>query len=99
MNNTIDTAAQTWTFTDISRPQSPEPNFDAGQQLSLCFGAPFRHRRRTRRQQILQSQAAFWFGTMRRIVDNAVEWKPAPLARREQPALDLRRISDVHIAR
>ena len=48
-----------------------------------------RFRRRSRRHQIARSRAAWWFGQMRKAVNAAVEWKPAPLARPEQTYITL----------
>jgi hypothetical protein len=44
-----------------------------------------RHGRRNRRRQ----RAQWWFGQMRRVVDAALEWRPAPEARPEQVYLTL----------
>ena len=35
------------------------------------------------------SRARWWFNQMRRVVDEAIEWAPAPAARPEQPQLPL----------
>jgi hypothetical protein len=43
-----------------------------------------------RRRQMLRSRAAWWFHQMRRAVDSAVAWRPAPPPRAEQAILELR---------
>ena len=50
-----------------------------------------------RRRQALRSRAAWWFRTMRLVVDNAVEWKPAPLPKPEQETLDLRNHTEITV--
>ncbi|MCI0747042.1 MAG: hypothetical protein L0Y58_16685 [Verrucomicrobia subdivision 3 bacterium] len=65
-----------------------------GRQLDLGFRA-----RPRPRQQLLRSRAKFWFDQMRRVVDAAVEWKPAPLPRPEQGMLDLTRKTEVTLAK
>jgi hypothetical protein len=50
-----------------------------------------------RRRQMLRSRATWWFQQMRRAVDSAVEWRPAPPARPEQGSLDLRRPTEVTV--
>ena len=52
-----------------------------------------------RRRQVLMARAKFFFDEMRRVVDSAVEWKPTPPARPEQTALDLRRDTEVAVAK
>jgi hypothetical protein len=37
------------------------------------------------------SRARWWFSQMRRVVDEAIEWTPAPADRPEQPNLPLTR--------
>jgi hypothetical protein len=50
-------------------------------QLQLSASATERHRRQTR--------AEWWFKQMRRVVDLAMEWRPAPAARPQQSYLVL----------
>src|SRR5687767_2236975 len=42
-----------------------------------------------RRHQVARSRAAWWFGQMRKVVNAAVEWNPAPTARPEQTYITL----------
>jgi hypothetical protein len=77
MKNTIDTTAKS--------TQALSPSRD--EQLDLSFAASGYRRPACGRRQILRSRAQGWFDLMRRVVDNAVEWKPASLARPEQTAL------------
>jgi len=90
MKNMINPAAEI----EIPNPESTLP---IGQQLSLAFLGRAGLSAAFRRQQMLRSRAQHWFGIMRRVVDSAVEWKPAPLARPEQTSLDLRRATEVHL--
>jgi len=90
MKNVINPAAET----EVANPGSTVQN---GQQLSLSFLGGFRPSAAFRRHQMLRSRAQHWFGIMRRVVDSAVEWKPAPLARPEQTSLDLCRMTEVHL--
>jgi hypothetical protein len=53
--------------------------FDA--QLEMSFGEPGRFA--TRRQRRL-SRAQWWFDRMRKAVDRALDWQPAPPPRPEQ---------------
>ena len=65
-------------------------------QLDLSFsGTPACERPTWRRRQMLRSRATWWFQQMRRAVDSAVEWRPAPPTRPEQTTLDLRRETEV----
>src|SRR5688572_21624339 len=48
----------------------------AGQRASQTGSS--RSRRPSRRHQVARSRAAWWFGQMRKAVNAAVEWKPAP---------------------
>lgn len=67
-------------------------------QLDLSFsGTPACERPTWRRRQMLRSRATWWFQQMRRAVDSAVEWRPAPPPRPEQGTLDLRRPTEVAI--
>jgi len=67
-------------------------------QLDLSFNRVMACARPAyRRRQMLRSRAAWWFQQMRRAVDSAVEWRPAPPARPEQRTLDLRRPTEVAI--
>lgn len=75
----------------------PELTFQNGQQLNLSFLAGSRPSAAFRRRQILRSRAQYWFGIIYRVVDNAVEWKPAPPPRPEQTALDLCRVTEVRL--
>jgi hypothetical protein len=83
MKNTIDT-------TDHRTSSVQQFGIENGQQL-LSFAAGTCPRSASGRRQILRSRAQGWFDLMRRVVDNAVEWKPAPVARPEQTAFDLPR--------
>ena len=76
---------------------NPDCTLQIGHQLSLSFLASSRLSAAFRRQQMLRSRAQHWFGIMRRVVDSAVEWKPAPPARPEQTSLDLHRVTEVHL--
>jgi len=57
------------------------------QQLEMSFdaSASFRPRIRPRRQ----SRAQWWFDRMRDVVDQALDWRPAPTPRPEQIQLAL----------
>jgi len=48
-------------------------------------------RRSTNYRQRRASRARWWFSQMRRVVDEAVEWTPAPAVRPEQSKLPLTR--------
>lgn len=92
MKNMINVAAET----EVPNPESTIQN---GQQLSLSFLGASRPSAAFRRHQMLRSRAQHWFGIMRHVVDSAVEWKPAPLARPEQTSLDLRRMTELHLVK
>ena len=86
----------------MTRADSPIPNrtselqTNGRAQLDLSFnGASACERSAWRRRQMLRSRAAWWFQQMRRAVDSAVDWRPAPPARPEQATLDLRRPTEV----
>jgi hypothetical protein len=90
MKNTI--APTTLTATSHREFEVENPSHSQSDpQLHLSFVTSTCRRRARGRAQILRSRAQGWFDLMRRVVDNAVEWKPAPPARAEQTALDLRR--------
>lgn len=56
-------------------------------QLELTLVAPApTHHRAARRQRRMPS-AHWWFDQMRKAVDNAIDWQPAPPARPEQVSL------------
>jgi hypothetical protein len=59
--------------------------------LPLDFNrkSQIRNRKLNRRHQVARSRAAWWFGQMRKAVNAAVEWKPAPVARPEQTYITL----------
>jgi len=79
----------------IQNPNSETQNA-ARAQLDLSFsGIKACHRPAYRRRQILRARAAWWFGQMRRAVDSAIEWRPAPAPRPEQGTLDLTRPTEV----
>jgi hypothetical protein len=44
-----------------------------------------------RRSQQRQKRAQWWFQQMRTLVNNAIDWQPAPQARQEQTCLTLSR--------
>jgi hypothetical protein len=71
--------------------ENPAAQVQSDPQLHLGFVTGTCRRPAFGRGQILRSRAQGWFDLMRRVVDNAVEWKPVPPARPEQTALDLRR--------
>ncbi len=52
-------------------------------QMELSFGGNRGARAMSRRQRRL-SRAHWWFDRMRRMVDRAVDWSPAPAPRAEQ---------------
>jgi hypothetical protein len=85
--------------TAANEMQNAECRMQNGQQLALSFSGFPPLRPGYRQQQKLRAQAKGWFDTMRRIVDNAVEWKPIPPARPQQTALDLRRETEVQLAK
>lgn len=58
------------------------------QQLEIGFKAQARRRRQVRRTSRL-SRARWWFNQMRRVVDNAIEWRPAPSVPPQQIHLPL----------
>jgi hypothetical protein len=92
MKNIIDTTAE---------PAAENPHFEpqSGRraQLDLSFNGVMACARPAYRRQMLRSRAAWWFQQMRRAVDSAVEWRPAPAGRPEQGTLDLRRPTRVTI--
>ncbi len=93
MKNIIDTTAE-------SAGEIPrfETRNDHRAQLDLSFnGATACARPAYHRRQMLRSRATWWFQQMRRAVDSAVEWRPAPQGRPEQGTLDLRRPTEVAI--
>jgi hypothetical protein len=57
--------------------------------LNLNRKSQIQNRKLNRRHQVARSRAAWWFGQMRKAVNAAVEWKPAPLARPEQTYITL----------
>jgi len=79
-----------------NRPSEIQTDGRAQLDLSLN-GAAACERPAWRRRQMLRSRAAWWFQQMRRAVDSAVDWRPAPPARPEQTSLDLRRPTRVTI--
>ena len=80
----------------IQNPKSQIENTRS--QLDLSFSAAAACERPAwRRRQMLRSRAAWWFHQMRRAVDSAVEWRPAPTPRPEQATLDLRRTTEVTV--
>jgi hypothetical protein len=58
-------------------------------QLEMSFDASTSFSPRLRVRQRRQSRAQWWFAQMRRVVDQALDWKPAPPARPEQSYLRL----------
>jgi len=93
MKNIINTTAKSATENPPCDPRSHHRT-----QLDLSFnGAAACPRPAYRRRQMLRSRAAWWFQQMRRAVDTAIEWNPAPPARPEQATLDLRRPTEVAI--
>jgi hypothetical protein len=91
MKNTIDTAVRTATSREECVGQNSQSPIPHDRQLDLSFVGGTCRRPAFGRSQILRARAQGWFDLMRRVVDNAVEWKPAPAGRPEQTALDLRR--------
>jgi hypothetical protein len=59
------------------------------QQLEIGFKAQARRRRRQSRRTSRLSRARWWFSQMRRVVDNAIEWRPAPSVPPQQIRLPL----------
>jgi hypothetical protein len=57
-------------------------------QLELTLNSKAARLGRQARQKRRQ-RAQWWFGQMRRVVDAAMEWRPAPAARPEQAYLTL----------
>lgn len=55
-------------------------------ELSLTAG---RQTQYPPRRQNRQSRAAWWFGQMRRVVNNAMDWDAAPEPRPEQSWLEI----------
>jgi hypothetical protein len=53
------------------------------EQMELGFGNAMAYHVVTRRQRRL-SRANWWFERMRRVVEGAMDWKPAPTPRPEQ---------------
>ena len=86
MKTIIDTTAESAADNSHFEPQSGHRA-----QLDLSFNGVMACARPAYRRQLLRSRAAWWFQQMRRAVDSAVEWRPAPAGRPEQGALDLRR--------
>jgi hypothetical protein len=83
---------------NIDKTTADSPTEKTRSQLDLGFnGTPACERPAWRRRQILRSRAAWWFHQMRRAVDSAIEWRPAPAARPEQRTLDLRRPTEVTV--
>ena len=60
------------------------------QQLEITLQATACRRPGNYRQRRV-SRARWWFGQMRRVVDQAIDWAPAPAARPEQSDLRLAR--------
>jgi len=58
------------------------------QQLEITLQANACRRPGTYRQRRV-SRARWWFGQMRRVVDQAIEWAPAPATHSEQSQLPL----------
>ena len=58
------------------------------QQLEIGFKAQACHRRQNRRSSRL-SRARWWFSQMRRVVDDAIEWRPVPSVPPQQIHLPL----------
>jgi hypothetical protein len=58
------------------------------QQLEISLQATACRRRGNYRQRRV-SRARWWFNQMRRVVDQAIDWAPAPVARSEQSKLPL----------
>ncbi|MBI5802631.1 MAG: hypothetical protein HZA92_18150 [Verrucomicrobia bacterium] len=56
-------------------------------ELTLAAQAPAFHR--AMRRQRRQPSARWWFDQMRKAVDEAMDWQPAPPARPEQTSLFL----------
>jgi hypothetical protein len=58
------------------------------QQLEMAFEGAGKLSWSERRQR-RQSRAQWWFAQMRRVVNQALDWKPVPAARAEQGYLGL----------
>jgi hypothetical protein len=56
-------------------------------QLEMSFDGSTRFHPRIRHRR--QSRAQWWFSQMRRVVDQALDWRPAPPPRPEQTYLTL----------
>jgi len=96
-NKTMKNISITTADSPIQNRESQIEN-DARSQLDLSLnGAASCERPAWRRRQMLRSRAAWWFHQMRRAVDTAVEWRPAPTPRPEQTTLDLRRTTEVTV--
>ena len=68
------------------------------EQIELCLEKPTNVRLTFRRQR-KQRRAHWWFQQMRQIVDQALDRRPAPLARPEQTYLTLpRRAASFEVA-
>lgn len=70
-------------YTETSRNTNSTVNVDAAGQLELSLLGRARPRRLTAREERLR-RARWWFNKMRQVVDQALEWQPAPAARAEQ---------------
>ena len=57
-------------------------------QLNLTIATRPINRRRTRRK-VAQARAAFWFDQMRKAVNAARDWRPAPPPRPQQTYINL----------
>ena len=60
------------------------------QQIEIDFAEPSVHRQPSRRPKRC-TRAQWWFGQMRRVVDQAWDWNAGPPARPEQTYLELAR--------
>ena len=95
---------KTKNYRSTSRDHTPDrnPNHNQGGRAAAPSGAeclslpldlnrksPIQNRKLNRRHQVARTRAAWWFGQMRKAVNAAVEWKPAPLARPEQTYIPL----------
>jgi hypothetical protein len=58
------------------------------QQLEMTFEGAGKSSSLDRRQR-RQNRAHWWFAQMRRVVNQALDWKPVPAARAEQGYLSL----------
>ena len=59
------------------------------QQLEITLQSATVCRRSGNYRQRRVSRARWWFGQMRRVVDQAIDWAPAPVVRSEQSNLPL----------